>query len=159
MATVDKYQGQQNDIILLSLVRTKAVGHLRDVRRLTVAMSRARLGLYVVGRRELFGQCFELQPTMKQLMARPEQLIIVPNEAVGGCERKLADEVPPGRCIAVQGIEHLAALCTAMLSEADQRAHAELQRQWAEYHAAQALAAEANAAALVRLTSDLSVFG
>ena len=32
--TVDKYQGQQNDYILLSLVRTKAVGHLRDVRRL-----------------------------------------------------------------------------------------------------------------------------
>ena len=32
--TVDKYQGQQNDYILLLLVRTKAVGHLRDVRRL-----------------------------------------------------------------------------------------------------------------------------
>jgi intron-binding protein aquarius len=49
VATVDKYQGQQNQIILLSLVRTQAVGHLRDVRRLTVAMSRARLGLYIVG--------------------------------------------------------------------------------------------------------------
>jgi len=33
--------------VLLSLVRTKTVGHLRDVRRLIVAMSRARLGLYV----------------------------------------------------------------------------------------------------------------
>ena len=40
--TVDKYQGQQNDYILLSLVRTRAVGHLRDVRRLVVAMSRSR---------------------------------------------------------------------------------------------------------------------
>ena len=38
-------QGQQNDFILLSLVRTRAIGHLRDVRRLVVAMSRARLGL------------------------------------------------------------------------------------------------------------------
>jgi intron-binding protein aquarius len=37
--------------VLLSLVRTKAVGHLRDVRRLIVAMSRARLGLYVFCRR------------------------------------------------------------------------------------------------------------
>tara|TARA_R110002050_G_scaffold85632_1_gene182672 strand:- start:173 stop:445 length:273 start_codon:yes stop_codon:yes gene_type:complete len=45
ITTVDKYQGQQNDYILLSLVRTKAVGHIRDVRRLVVAMSRARLGL------------------------------------------------------------------------------------------------------------------
>merc|ERR1712032_277754 len=43
IATVDKYQGQQNDYILLSLVRTYNVGHLRDVRRLVVAMSRARL--------------------------------------------------------------------------------------------------------------------
>jgi len=47
VSTVDRYQGQQNDFILLSLVRTKTVGHLRDVRRLVVAMSRARLGLYV----------------------------------------------------------------------------------------------------------------
>jgi intron-binding protein aquarius len=45
--TVDKYQGSQNDYILLSLVRTKSVGFMRDVRRLIVAMSRARLGLYV----------------------------------------------------------------------------------------------------------------
>eukprot|EP00937_MAST-01D_sp_MAST-1D-sp2_P006438 g6438.t1 len=40
--TVDRYQGQQNDYVLLSLVRTRAIGHLRDPRRLIVAMSRAR---------------------------------------------------------------------------------------------------------------------
>ena len=47
IATTDKFQGQQNDYILLSLVRTKSVGHVRDVRRLVVSVSRARLGLYV----------------------------------------------------------------------------------------------------------------
>ncbi|KAM4082223.1 hypothetical protein ACJW30_11G155000 [Castanea mollissima] len=47
VTTVDKFQGQQNDFILLSLVRTLFVGHLRDVRRLVVAMSRAQLGLYI----------------------------------------------------------------------------------------------------------------
>ena len=67
IATTDKFQGQQNDYILLSLVRTKAVGHLRDVRRLVVAMSRARLGLYVFGRRELFEPCVELRPTFAQV--------------------------------------------------------------------------------------------
>ncbi|TMS21649.1 RNA helicase aquarius [Larimichthys crocea] len=46
ITTVDRFQGQQNDYIILSLVRTKAVGHLRDVRRLVVAMSRARLDLH-----------------------------------------------------------------------------------------------------------------
>ena len=80
IATVDKYQGQQNDYILLSLVRTRAVGHIRDVRRLVVAMSRARLGLYIFGRAELFANCYELRPTMKQLLARPQQLHLHPSE-------------------------------------------------------------------------------
>ena len=39
ISTVDRFQGQQNDYILLSLVRTRSVGHLRDVRRLIVAVS------------------------------------------------------------------------------------------------------------------------
>ena len=77
---MDRYQGQQNDIILLSLVRTKAVGHLRDVRRLVVAMSRARLGLYVFARVGLFQNCFELTPAFSQLMARPLQLHLAPDE-------------------------------------------------------------------------------
>ena len=59
---MDRYQGQQNDYIILSLVRTKTVGHLRDVRRLVVAMSRARLGLYILARVSLFHSCSELQP-------------------------------------------------------------------------------------------------
>lgn len=63
VTTVDRYQGQQNDFIILSLVRTKTVGHIRDVRRLVVAMSRARLGLYVLARVSLFKNCFELRPT------------------------------------------------------------------------------------------------
>jgi len=80
ITTVDKYQGQQNDFVLLSLVRTRMVGHLRDVRRLVVAMSRARLGLYVFGRRSLFEQCLELQPALGQLMGLPTQLALVPTE-------------------------------------------------------------------------------
>jgi len=77
---VDKYQGQQNEYVLLSLVRTRAVGHVRDVRRLVVAMSRARLGLYIFGRLPLFANCYELQPTMLQLMQRPTQLALHPAE-------------------------------------------------------------------------------
>ena len=62
VTTVDRYQGQQNDYIILSLVRTKHVGHIRDVRRLVVAMSRAKLGLYILARVSLFKRCIELQP-------------------------------------------------------------------------------------------------
>ncbi|XP_017331417.1 RNA helicase aquarius isoform X3 [Ictalurus punctatus] len=80
ITTVDRFQGQQNDYIILSLVRTKAVGHLRDVRRLVVAMSRARLGLYIVARVSLFQNCFELTPAFNQLTAQPLQLHIRPQE-------------------------------------------------------------------------------
>ncbi|XP_030854514.1 RNA helicase aquarius isoform X2 [Strongylocentrotus purpuratus] len=80
VTTVDRFQGQQNDYILLSLVRTRAVGHIRDVRRLVVAMSRARLGLYVFGRVSLFQNCYELSPTFRNLMSRPIHLHLVPSE-------------------------------------------------------------------------------
>ncbi|OXA60041.1 Intron-binding protein aquarius [Folsomia candida] len=74
VSTVDKYQGQQNDYILLSLVRTKTVGHLRDARRLIVALSRARLGLYIFARIPLFANCFEMTPAFSILSKRPDKL-------------------------------------------------------------------------------------
>jgi len=80
VTTVDRYQGQQNDYIILSLVRTKTVGHIRDVRRLVVAMSRARLGLYVLARVSLFKNCFELRPTFAQLTSRPLKLYLATSE-------------------------------------------------------------------------------
>ncbi|KAK2567367.1 RNA helicase aquarius [Acropora cervicornis] len=73
VTTVDRYQGQQNDYIILSLVRTKTVGHIRDVRRLVVAMSRARLGLYVLARVSLFKNCFELRPAFSQRGVQPSE--------------------------------------------------------------------------------------
>lgn len=88
-------QGQQNDYILLSLVRTKAVGHLRDVRRLVVAMSRARLGLYVFARAALFANCLELTPAFGLLMQRPTNLRLLPNERYGQTERLSTDEEIP----------------------------------------------------------------
>ncbi|XP_047322959.1 RNA helicase aquarius [Impatiens glandulifera] len=94
VATVDKFQGQQNDIILLSLVRTRFVGHLRDVRRLVVAMSRARLGLYVFCRRSLFEQCYELQPTFQLLLQRPEHLALNLNEPTLFTDRHVDDTGP-----------------------------------------------------------------
>jgi len=74
ITTVDRFQGQQNDFIIISLVRTQHVGHLRDVRRLIVAMSRSRLGLYVFGRFSLFENCFELTPVFSQFATLPRKL-------------------------------------------------------------------------------------
>ena len=98
VTTVDKFQGQQNDYILVSLVRTKAVGHLRDVRRLVVALSRARLGLYIFGRVIIFENCCELQKAFKILLERPTELKLVPGEIYGECERQAADVVAEDKC-------------------------------------------------------------
>ncbi|KAG0055975.1 hypothetical protein BGZ83_006742 [Gryganskiella cystojenkinii] len=89
ITTVDKYQGQQNDYVLVSLVRTKSVGHIRDVRRLIVALSRARLGLYVFGRQKLFEICHELEPAFKQLLRRPTKLWLKREERYSDENRRL----------------------------------------------------------------------
>ena len=89
--TVDRFQGQQSDYVILSLVRTKAVGHLRDVRRLVVAVSRARLGLFMLGNREVFENCVEIKPAISHLLERPTTLMVVPGEA-HPTQRKQSDE-------------------------------------------------------------------
>ncbi|XP_039590839.1 NFX1-type zinc finger-containing protein 1 [Polypterus senegalus] len=56
---VDKYQGEENDIILLSLVRSNQdgkVGFLKIANRICVALSRAKMGLYCIGNMKLFGK-------------------------------------------------------------------------------------------------------
>ena len=59
MNTVDKYQGFKNDYVLLLFVRTKHFGHLLDARRIVVAMSRARLGVCVLGRLFTLKSCMQ----------------------------------------------------------------------------------------------------
>lgn len=89
--------------MILSLVRTKRVGYLRDVRRLTVALSRARLGLYILGRREVYENCYELKEAFDRLLRRPDQLMLVPGE-VFHTSRELDDEV---KATEMTGVEHL----------------------------------------------------
>ena len=50
--TVDGFQGQERDIILISLVRNNPkgdIGFLRDLRRMNVAITRARMKLIILG--------------------------------------------------------------------------------------------------------------
>ena len=67
------------------------MGYLRDVRRLTVALSRARLGLYILGRREVFESCFELRQAFDLLLKRPDKLILITGE-LWPSQRILKDE-------------------------------------------------------------------
>jgi intron-binding protein aquarius len=114
--TVDRYQGQQNDIVLLSLVRTRHVGHLRDVRRLVVATSRARLGLYVFGRQSLFQGCYELRPTFDQLLNRPTTLQLVPGERLPTLARRAEEDVEAGSVTTVEDATAMGVLVQGMVA-------------------------------------------
>ncbi|KAM0334028.1 hypothetical protein ACHAQA_001048 [Verticillium albo-atrum] len=84
VSTVDKYQGEQNDYIILSLTR-----------------------LYILGRREVFEACYELRQAFEQLLQRPDKLMLVTGE-MWPSQRLLASEsgeVPGEACM--EGVEHL----------------------------------------------------
>lgn len=94
------------------MTRTTRAGYLRDVRRLTVALSRARLGLYVLGRRAVFENCPELRPAFDVLFARgrPDRLALVtgelwPSRRLARDEEEAGEEVE-GQ-VQMEGVEHL----------------------------------------------------
>lgn len=50
--TVDNFQGEENDIIILSIVRSNAesnIGYLKISNRVNVALSRAKHAMYIFG--------------------------------------------------------------------------------------------------------------
>ena len=59
VCVVDNYQGEENDIVLLSLVRSNDndnMGFLTEDNRVCVALSRARVGFYVIGNFRMFAR-------------------------------------------------------------------------------------------------------
>lgn len=71
IATVDSYQGQERDYILLSTVRSNinfeneeskngSIGFLKDPNRLNVALTRAKFGIFIVGNSEFLSKNDEL---------------------------------------------------------------------------------------------------
>ena len=59
VGTVDGFQGQERDVIIISLVRDNdkgQIGFLRDLRRMNVAITRARMKLIIVGNAQTLGR-------------------------------------------------------------------------------------------------------
>ncbi|ANB15405.1 ATP-dependent RNA helicase NAM7 [Sugiyamaella lignohabitans] len=110
VSTIDQYQGEDNDYIILSLVRTKSPGFVSDPRVLTEALSRARLGLYVLGRREVIASSPQVEEFAKRLFpessgentndSTSNDLLVVPGELY---HKPLQVRNP----VAMQGLAHL----------------------------------------------------
>lgn len=103
------------------------MGYLRDIRRLTVALSRARLGLYILGRREVFESCLELRQAFEILLQRPDKLMLVTGE-LWPSSRILNDEEGkpvPGET-PMEGVEHLGQYVFEMTNAKVQQIKAEM---------------------------------
>ncbi|KAF4674802.1 hypothetical protein FOL47_008680 [Perkinsus chesapeaki] len=58
VATIDDYQGEENKVVILSLVRSneaKKIGFVGIENRVIVALSRAKQGLYILGNSQMLG--------------------------------------------------------------------------------------------------------
>lgn len=74
---------------------------------MTVALSRARLGLYILGRREVFEACPELRPAFDLLLQRPDKLMLVTGE-LWPTQREVTEEQGPVKGeVPMEGVEHL----------------------------------------------------
>ncbi|CAN0549523.1 unnamed protein product, partial [Laminaria digitata] len=67
--TVERYQGGERDVIMVSMVKTERAGDfLTDLRRLNVTLTRARKKLVIFGNRA----CLSLNPTLRLLLEQDE---------------------------------------------------------------------------------------
>lgn len=67
LCTVDRFQGHEADLVILSFVKSGSVGFLNSPNRLNVALTRARYGLTLVGDRSFFAGKRCRSPLLKAL--------------------------------------------------------------------------------------------
>lgn len=81
--TVDSYQGKENTIVIVSLVRCnngQDQGHVRLPNRCNVALSRAKERLFIVGARSMWGNVaekFPMRRVLTELDAQPMRAITI----------------------------------------------------------------------------------
>ncbi|KAL9647259.1 hypothetical protein ABK040_012611 [Willaertia magna] len=73
VSTIDDFQGEENDIIIASLVRSNennALGFVAIQNRIIVTLSRAKKGLYIIGNSELLSQDNDWYQVINKLRGR-----------------------------------------------------------------------------------------
>ena len=107
---VDNFQGEENDIILLSLVRSNElgrIGFLQIHNRVCVALSRARKGLYVIGNMDQMADASSLWNGIVKQLKSAGQLVDAlplacqnhPDNVVLASKAEDFGNVPDGGCM------------------------------------------------------------
>ena len=77
ITVVDNFQGEENEVIILSLVRNNArssIGFLETPNRVCVALSRARCGFYMLGNMRLLSQASPLWDQLNGILSENQQI-------------------------------------------------------------------------------------
>ena len=83
--TVDGFQGQERDVILISLVRDNAsgnIGFLNDLRRMNVAITRAKMKLIVFGNAETMSKTKFYEKLVEYFQERGDFVTVQPDETL-----------------------------------------------------------------------------
>lgn len=83
--TIDGFQGQERDVIMLSLVRANEEGHigfLNDLRRINVAITRARMKLMILGDASTLSQHSFYKQFYQYVQQKGKVEQIIPDTAV-----------------------------------------------------------------------------
>ena len=81
--SVDGFQGQERDVIVISMVRDNdqgAIGFLNDLRRMNVAITRARMKLIIVGNAQTLSRHRFYAQLIEHIQQHGDFLVIPPTE-------------------------------------------------------------------------------
>ena len=98
VSVVDNYQGEENDIVILSLVRSNEngkIGFLKKANRICVALSRAKMGLYIIGDIEKLAHSSEL---WKDIMSDLQLKHLIGSSLPLYCQNHSTEQVYASSC-------------------------------------------------------------
>ena len=97
VASVDSFQGKEKDIVIYSCVRSggKGLGFVKDLRRLNVALTRARHALYLIGNQQSLRQSETWAALIDDAEARGLSRSVTLEEAMGASPRELLMRAVP----------------------------------------------------------------
>ncbi|KAF9923656.1 hypothetical protein FBU30_006271 [Linnemannia zychae] len=90
VSTVDGFQGEENEIIILSLVRSNtnnSIGFLKTSNRVCVGLSRAKKGMYILGNAKLLTEQSKLWNTIVTNLINSRNGIKIGNRVQLQCQR------------------------------------------------------------------------
>lgn len=80
ITSVDNFQGEEADIILLSLVRSNPqgdIGFLKVSNRVCVALSRAKIGFYMIGNASLMTRKSKLWMSVMEILGTKNMVLFL----------------------------------------------------------------------------------